>query len=436
MKIKSLTRIHWLRLLPLAAIVMTAAIIQSCKEDEVTPPVVATLTTTQVSSITSATATSGGEITANGGAKITARGICWGKTSNPTIEDSKTSDGTGSGIYASSLTELETATVYYVRAYATNSAGTAYGNEVSFTTSASVPVLLTATFNLSGITKNSAWGRGTVVSNGGSPLIYYGVQVSSTQDFNDNGFLSESGVNGEIHGEFSLKLSGLSHSTTYYARAVAENNVGTSYGPVVSFKTSDVVTDIDGYQYGIVKIGDKFWMQEDLRVTRFSNGDAIPTTTPATLDISGEVEPKYQWIYDNNNNLLVHFGRLYTGFVAVDERNVCPTGWHVPSGTEMANMNAVLGNSTNNGHKLREKDGFYWVNSNTATNEVGFFARAAGMRSPTGGFSGLVEATYYLTTDKTGDNGIFWVLTKDDDNNFSPFYDTFKNGFSIRCVKD
>ena len=95
---------------------------------------VPTVTTTSISSIASTTATSGGNVTADGGANVTARGVCWSTSHNPTTSNSKTTNGTGIGSFTSSLTGLTAGTTYYVRAYATNSAGTAYGNEVSFTT--------------------------------------------------------------------------------------------------------------------------------------------------------------------------------------------------------------------------------------------------------------------------------------------------------------
>ena len=98
------------------------------------PAVVPTVTTTAISEIDKTTATGGGEVTADGGATVTARGICWSTTQNPTISDSYTTDGTGTGSFTSSMTGLAANTTYYVRAYATNSAGTAYGDEVSFTT--------------------------------------------------------------------------------------------------------------------------------------------------------------------------------------------------------------------------------------------------------------------------------------------------------------
>ena len=93
-----------------------------------------TVTTVAISNIDKTTATGGGEVTADGGATVTARGICWSTSQNPTVDGNHTTDGTGTGSFTSSMTGLTANTTYYVRAYATNSAGTAYGEEVSFTT--------------------------------------------------------------------------------------------------------------------------------------------------------------------------------------------------------------------------------------------------------------------------------------------------------------
>ncbi|MBR6272954.1 MAG: hypothetical protein IKR29_05210 [Bacteroidales bacterium] len=93
-----------------------------------------TVTTTAISDIDKTTAMGGGNVTADGGATVTTRGICWSTTQNPTINDSHTTDGTGTGNFTSSMTGLTANTTYYVRAYATNSAGTAYGEQVNFTT--------------------------------------------------------------------------------------------------------------------------------------------------------------------------------------------------------------------------------------------------------------------------------------------------------------
>ncbi len=103
-----------------------------------TLPVLATVTTAAATAVGGTTATTGGEVTADGGSAVTARGVVYGTTANPTIAGSKTTDGDAIGVFASSLTGLSGLTTYYVRAYATNSAGTAYGPEISFTTLVSV----------------------------------------------------------------------------------------------------------------------------------------------------------------------------------------------------------------------------------------------------------------------------------------------------------
>lgn len=107
-------------------------------------PSTATLTTTSAGMISSKSASSGGIISSNGGAVVTDRGVCWSITENPTINDNYISSGTGSGMFFSTLSDLSPTTTYYVRAYATNSSGTAYGNNVTFTTLASYLLTLIA----------------------------------------------------------------------------------------------------------------------------------------------------------------------------------------------------------------------------------------------------------------------------------------------------
>jgi hypothetical protein len=98
------------------------------------------ITTTTISAIASTTATSGGDITSDGGAAVTARGVCWNTSPGPTISNNKTTDGIGKGSFASSITGLTASTAYYIRSYATNSVGTAYGNELTLTTSPNLSI--------------------------------------------------------------------------------------------------------------------------------------------------------------------------------------------------------------------------------------------------------------------------------------------------------
>ena len=97
------------------------------------PPLVVTATVTDISTTT---AQCGGEVAANGGSAVIDRGVCWSETKNPTVSDAKTVDGNGLGVFSSSMTGLQPNTTYHVRAYATNELGTAYGEDVPFTTGA------------------------------------------------------------------------------------------------------------------------------------------------------------------------------------------------------------------------------------------------------------------------------------------------------------
>jgi hypothetical protein len=104
------------------------------KEKNQGPGEAPVLTTVSVNSVTPTTANCGGSITSDGGAKVTARGLCWSATQNPTTDDNKTTDGSGTGTFTSAITDLTANTAYYVRAYATNSVATSYGNELLFKT--------------------------------------------------------------------------------------------------------------------------------------------------------------------------------------------------------------------------------------------------------------------------------------------------------------
>jgi len=114
--------------------------------------VVPTVTTTGESSVTQTTAMSGGKVTSDGGSAVTERGVCWNTTATPTTTNSKTTDSTGMGSFTSSLTSLTAATKYFVRAYATNSEGTGYGNEVTFTTTSTNGIIFNPNLNYGTLT--------------------------------------------------------------------------------------------------------------------------------------------------------------------------------------------------------------------------------------------------------------------------------------------
>jgi uncharacterized protein (TIGR02145 family) len=220
-------------LLLLFCLLMGVALTGSCKKDKS----LATLTTTTVTDITTTTAKSGGNITDGGGADITARGVCWSTSSGPTIAGSHTTDNTGTGSFTSQITGLTPNTKYYVMAYATNSVGTAYGSEVSFTTTAIVAPTVTTT-EVTSPTLTSAVSGGTITSDGNGAITSKGVCWSTSPAPTVS--LSTKTDEGSGTASFSSNLAGLTPSTTYYYRAYATNSAGTGYGTELSFTTASI----------------------------------------------------------------------------------------------------------------------------------------------------------------------------------------------------
>jgi hypothetical protein len=225
------------------ALVAAALILFSSCEKEVEKTVSA-LSTIEVNEITQTTAISGGNITDEGGATVTARGVCWSVNQNPTIDDSKTEDGSGSGNFTSNITDLEPNTTYYVRAYATNSVGTGYGSVMSFTTLEAINVPTVTTADVTDIIRDTAISGGDIIEDGGAIVTSRGVCWSTNENPTINDSKTEDGSGS---GNFSSNISDLEPNTTYYVRAYASNSEGTGYGQQVSFQSGLYYKVDDGY---------------------------------------------------------------------------------------------------------------------------------------------------------------------------------------------
>ena len=181
-------------------------------------------------------ATVSGEVTSEGTSSVIERGVCYGKEHYPTTSGLHVSAGTGAGAFNCQLMNLEANVTYFVRAYAINSLGIAYGEEMGFVAQSETTVPVVLTGMVSDITVSSATGHGTVVSNGGATVTRRGLCWSTEHNPTVEGTHADCG-NGV--GEFSGMMSRLTDLTTYYVRAYAENAIGFAYGDEVSFTVGD-----------------------------------------------------------------------------------------------------------------------------------------------------------------------------------------------------
>ncbi|NOU46876.1 MAG: hypothetical protein HOO86_07430 [Bacteroidales bacterium] len=299
-------------------------------------PVTLNIITIVASEIEQTTATSGGNITYDGGSSVTARGVCWSTSQNPTIDDSHTIDGEGSGIYSSSIVGLNAGTTYFVRAYAINSVGIYYGDNISFTT-----------------------------------------QIDDA-----------------------------------------------------------TLSDIDGNMYSTIVIGTQEWMGENLKVTHYNNGDEIPYITDYSQWWS-LTTGAFCWYYNNEDIYRDTYGAMYNWLAVVDSRNLCPTGYHIPTDAEwMILGNFLGGNSNNAGGKLKETGLSHWNSPNTgATNETDFTGLPGGYRGTSSFYNLGVAGSWWSVNEFDNSNAWYSLLTKSS-GNFDMHNVNKRIGISVRCLKD
>jgi len=513
---------------------------------------------------------SGGTVISDGGSKITESGICWSTHPLPTIDNTKAacsspfydivtlkpSANLCDSDFRCNIRPWKLRNRYYVRAYAINDLGIAYGNEVCFTTwckpvdYSPFPKTLALTFP-----KNESTGQSTsitlkwstisltydvyfgtspnpttkiatnlysdtlVLSNLDIATTYYwkvkvwdtiglcpvdstaiwhfttvksinpptvststdslfistGAYVGGNVTYDGGAVVSERGVfwgaspNPEITGtkivlgsglgSFRSFLAGLNPNTKYYQKAYAVNKSGIGYGSQVSFYTGQLVDnspifDIEGNIYPIKLIGSQVWMTENLKTTKYADGSSIPLVISNTdWSLFSPNSTAYCW-YNNDIKNKDIYGALYTWTAATKGvasntipskvLGVCPTGWHLPSMPEWAQLIEYLGGEKVAANKMKESGSLHWIiplNSsglypNVSTNESGFSALPGGNRDGSGRF-------YYM-----GIEGYWWSSSS---NNVNPATASFFNiwnkgtrysgsekifGCSVRCLRD
>jgi uncharacterized protein (TIGR02145 family) len=419
--------------LVLISIISIMIMAQGCKK-----PTVPALTTVDVSDVTLTTAVSGGVITSDGGEEILEKGVCWSTTEKPTTASSKTSDGNGSANFTSNIVGLTAGTPYYVRAYATNSVGTAYGNELMFTTDQVTGAVLTTTV-VTNVTSTTAVAGGNITDAGGGTILARGVCWNTVTGPT---IANSKTTDGTTTGTFTSNMTGLTDGVTYFYRAYATNSSGTTYGTEYSFITP--VTDVEGNLYKTVVIGDKVWMAENLKVTKFNDNTDITLASDAAAWM-GLTGPGYCWYNNDPDFNKPIYGALYNWYAA-NTANICPTGWHTATNDEYDAMEVSIGlaladiniwgwRGTDHGSKMKNTTG--WNAGENGTNTSGFSALPGGYRFYTDGtFQGQNTYAYWWSaTEHDTDRG--WYRRLDGNNTAVYKASTDKRaGKAIRCVKN
>ena len=536
---------------PLCSIDVTAsavALIYSLIDFSNCPPVLASIGTKPITNLTSTAASCGGVIPNDGGSSISAHGLVWSTSENPTLDSNRgiTNDGQGKVEFTSKIINLAPNTTYYVRAYATNNAGTAYGTQVTLKTPLNVSTPEVITTPVTVFTATSSTFGGNITDDGGASVTERGVYWGTSSNPVSTGtkLKIESVTN-----PFSATLSGLTPNTLYYVTAYAINSQGPGYGTAVSFTTlptpnnppllpsnpsptngatsvsttptltwtcsdpeNDLMTfdvyfestsnpttlvgsnlttmsyypsvlnfvatyfwkvvakdnhsnstpgpvwsfttqtsggsgiifnsnltygsvsDIDGNTYKTIQIGSQKWMAENLKTSKYRNGDIIPTGL-STADWSTTTSGAYALPNNDNLNNTI-YGKLYNWQAVVDSRNVCPTGWHVPTDAEYTSLITFLGGINNSSVKLKETTTTHWSSPNTGvTNEAGFTALPGGYRDNNGTYVSFGHDCN-LWTSKEYSVSDAWYSTMSYSHSIVGLLNYGKkSGFSVRCVE-
>ncbi len=397
-------------------------------------PIVSTL---NISNITINSSLCAGSVTDDGNGLVTDKGICWGNTENPTLENNLgfTNEGSGLGSFTSELANLNDGTLYYVKAYAKNQKGTAYGDALSFTTLVlSIPTVHTSP--VTNITQNSAISGGNIIDDGNSTVVGLGVCWNTTGNptlENNDGFTIDTLGWNDI---FVSYISGLSENTYYYVCSYAINVKGTAYGQVEIFAAQDppcgqFTVEYAGKVYNTVLIVNQCWLKENLNIgTRIDDSQemidnsVIEKYCPAAKDNCDTYGGLYQW--DEMMQYVLEEGA----------QGICPDGWHIPTDLEWTVLMNFLGGADLAGGKKKETGYEHWAEPNTgATNSSGFTALPGGRRDDSGAAEAGLNAYFWSSSSTDGTHAEYRRISYSMAQEFQA--DIGKSlGASVRCIKD
>jgi uncharacterized protein (TIGR02145 family) len=409
------------------------------------------VTTGDITGITKTNACGGGNVLSDGGANVIARGICWNTGGAPSLSDNHTTDDAGIGAYQSCMNGLTPGTPYFVRAYATNSVGTAYGQEKQFTTVQDVQIPAVTTTEVTDIKETTVACGGNVTSQGGASVTARGVcwNLTGSPTIADPKTSDGSGA-----GAFTSSITGLTAGTPYYVRAYATNSGGTAYGEEKQFTTAlgggEGTFQYDNRTYTYKTYGTQTWMTENLAY--------LPTVSD--LSVTSYLDKVY-YVYDYDKSQpdvteamattnYLTYGVLYNWAAA---QTACPSGWHLPSDDEWEALEQYfisLGYgfdfyTTGVGKAMASTSGWTYHadpgavgNDPASNNRSGFNILPAGYRAASGGTYRMGDyAQFWSSSEFLMDDRLAWArdLYYNEVGIYRVSYDK-RYGFSIRCIRD
>jgi len=410
------------------AVALILTVLQACRKDE--PPRVPVLSATVLAQVKQNSVVCFASISSDAGFPVTSSGFCWSTEKNPTLNQQKVESGIKSGLFTCPISGLIQNTTYYIRAYAINSEGTAYGDELRFTTlPVELPYLLTLAPNQSTLTTGICGGN--VELDGGAPVIERGVCWSTTENPTVNSAGKTSDGSGK--GVYKSVIKGLVLGQTYYVRAYATNIAGTAYGKQKAFVFDTVhASDADGNVYNTVTIGSQTWLKENLKTTRYQDGSLVPNIVNSSWGV--QTAGAYCW-YNNDTRNKDIYGALYNFYTVQDSSGLCPTGWHIPSKAEWDKLIEYVGGAEVAGVKLMEAGPVHWKPYNKATNETGFTALPGGDRWTTDFFYLEFKGSWWTATEFDAWKAYCSAMASSYQD--VRMYESEKFvGLSVRCVKD
>jgi uncharacterized protein (TIGR02145 family) len=324
------------------------------------------------------------------------------------------------------------------------------------------------TDSVGSINSASATVYGSITNDGGQDISSRGICWSTSP--NPTTDLSTKTQNGSGMGSFSGNLSGLGPNTTYYARAYAISAAGTWYGNERTFTTTNAgsnpsatcgtpnihnpnlsygsMSDQDGNLYKTIVIGTQEWMAENLKTGHYRNGDLIPVVTDGAAWTQLNTGASC-WFNNDSVANDCPYGRLYNWYSVIDQRGLCPVGWHVPTDNEwftlenfvdptISDPNATGIRGTDAAKKLRSLSSLWALPNAGSTNQSGFSGLPSGFRNWAGPFYySETSCVWWSTTMSPINNPWVRILNHNltgmnKDINFG----TEEDGFSVRCLKD